>query len=147
MAVSSKTSFASFTVAIIGRDASDTIVRLRDREAAQQHRVDYAENCRVGSDAKGERQQRNRSEAWVPEQHTKSVAKILRKRFHHHLRLESQHESSRANMKISQAACHKRLLDMRPGKRSFGIEAISGLCLLGRQPVCGITYGSRRVTF
>ena len=64
-------------IRIRARDAHEPI-RRRIRKARQQHAVDETEDRRVCTAAESEREDGDRSEAWIPAEHTGGIADVLR---------------------------------------------------------------------
>ena len=62
-------------VVVVHRDLHQ-LFRMSDRERAQHHGVDQAEDRRVGADAEGEREDGDQREAGAPAQHARRVAQI-----------------------------------------------------------------------
>src|SRR5262249_10925233 len=56
--------------------------RIGVRQRAEQHGVDDAEDCRAGTDAKRDRDDRDGREAWVLAQSTHTVGDVFEQRVH-----------------------------------------------------------------
>ena len=74
----------------------DQLLRLRDGQGSEQHRIDDAEERRVGADAEREREQGDEREAFVLEQHPRPVAQVLKHFILQSLRLQPERIPKRA---------------------------------------------------
>src|SRR6476661_1310409 len=78
-----RTARLSYSLLRVRLKRGEYLIGIRKRQRLQEHRINDAENSRVGTDTESKREYRDGREAGILPQHAESVTRVLQERLDH----------------------------------------------------------------